>query len=327
MGLVSSGLVLSLGLLTQAAKTSGDWSRVDAEDGSYSVTFPAAVSTKTQDVNTAAGKVHQEIRFCRRDGALFTFQHLGLETAIPSAQARGWLTAQRKGYIRGDSKLVDEKPLDRDGLLGDEFDYQGKAPAGTVRSRTRQYLKGRDYYSLTVMSAPDRPLPGEAARFLDSLKLREVIDQARGATTAGSKTANATPEEAFRTFMIAIVSHDEATLREVTLPAEGFELLLTGKAAPASALGGIKQQLTSRPIRRLKAGDRYPLPPGKSGVVGAEEVGPDRAVLMPEGSPVPTRLEKVKGRWKVDARPVIAARKAAGAARRNAEAKQDGPPN
>ena len=40
----------------------------------------------------------------------------------------------------------------------------------------------------------------------------------------------------------------------------------------------------------------------------------DRAVLLPEGDFLPIRLQRVDGHWKVDARPIIAARKAAAAA-------------
>ncbi|MFO0891448.1 MAG: hypothetical protein U0790_20180 [Isosphaeraceae bacterium] len=331
---VSSCLVLTLGLLSQAANESDSWSQVDSEDGRYSVVFPADPSSKVQDLDTAAGKVHQEIHFCRLDGALFTVQRLRLESAVPAPQSRGWLTAQRKGYVARDAKVLDEKALDREGAIGEEFDYQGKPPRGegTVRSRTRHFLSGQDYFSLTVMSAINQPLPAETARFLDSLKLNRSEGQASGTPKPASgaagrapvRIANATPEEALRTFMLAMMTHDEASLREVTLPAEGFEWLLAGQAAPAEAVAGMKAQLAKQPVRRLKPGDRFSLPRGRSAVVGKDEVGPDRAVLIPEGAPLPTRLEKVQGRWKVDARPFIAGRKAADAARRKAEARKSG---
>jgi hypothetical protein len=67
-------------------------------------------------------------------------------------------------------------------------------------------------------------------------------------------------------------------------------------------------------IRRLKPGDEIKLPQGKVAVVPAAEADEDHAVLIPEGSQSPIRLRRVEGHWKVDARPVIAARKAAAAA-------------
>ena len=53
-------------------------------------------------------------------------------------------------------------------------------------------------------------------------------------------------------------------------------------------------------------------------------MGPDRALLVPEGASLPTRLQKVEGHWKVDPSAVIASRKAAEASRRKAEPKNSG---
>ena len=47
-------------------------------------------------------------------------------------------------------------------------------------------------------------------------------------------------------------------------------------------------------------------------------------LLLPEGASLPTRLQKVEGHWKVDPSAVIAGRKAAEAARRNAAQKNSG---
>ena len=79
-------------------------------------------------------------------------------------------------------------------------------------------------------------------------------------------------------------------------------------------------QFAKLPIKRLKEGEKVALPKGKQYVVAASEVGEDRAVLLPQGAPVPTRLQKVDGHWKVAADPFIAARKAADAATKKAEA-------
>jgi hypothetical protein len=54
-----------------------------------------------------------------------------------------------------------------------------------------------------------------------------------------------------------------------------------------------------------------------------EQVSERRAVLLAEGSPIPTDLRRVEGVWKIDATPIIAGRMAADAARRRAaEAKK-----
>ena len=56
-------------------------------------------------------------------------------------------------------------------------------------------------------------------------------------------------------------------------------------------------------------------------MIKAEEVGPDRALVIPEGASLPTRVRMVEGHWKVDPSAVIASRKAAEAVRQSAEQK------
>lgn len=130
-----------------------------------------------------------------------------------------------------------------------------------------------------------------------------------------------TPEAAFRTFMVAVFERDEPTLRAVTLPAEGFEWLLQGQVIPKDQVAAMRAQLEKMPIKVLKAGDTIKLPGNRTATVGAEEVGEDRAVLLPQGAPVPTRCRKVEGVWRVDAAPIIAGRKAADSARKAAQEK------
>ncbi len=168
-----------------------------------------------------------------------------------------------------------------------------------------------------VSSAPQQTTPDAGSG--RTLKARA---KAKGAV----KVDDATPEAAWRAFIIAMLTHDEATLKTVALPADGFEWLLKGQAPPPEALGQIKEQISKLPIRRLRPGDKFTLPRGRVIVVEPEEVGPERAVIVPEGDPFPTRLHRIGGHWKVDARPVIAARRAADAARKKAEAGKSGRP-
>jgi hypothetical protein len=133
----------------------------------------------------------------------------------------------------------------------------------------------------------------------------------------GSKTevAAATPEQALRSFVIAMMTKDETTLRAVTLHTEDFDWLLRGQALPEDQIEDFKAQITRQPIRALKAGDEITLPGNRKVKVLPEEVTADRAVLVPQGAPFPTRLRMIDGRWRVDATPMIAGRKAAEAAR------------
>ena len=115
---------------------------------------------------------------------------------------------------------------------------------------------------------------------------------------------------------MAMVLKDEATLRAVTLPTKDFDFLLRGEAPPAAQIEAIKAQIAKLPIRVLKPGDEITLPGNRKLTIKAEEVTADRAVLLPEGSPVPNRVQKVEKRWRVDATSIIAGRKAVGAARK-----------
>lgn len=142
------------------------------------------------------------------------------------------------------------------------------------------------------------------------------------AQTSGNPAVRVeTPEAAYRTFILAMMKKDEATLRSVTLPTEteDFAWLLRGESPPPEALEEIEAELERQPIRKLKAGDTFTLPGGRRITFGPANIGEDRTVLVPEGSPLPTKIRKVAGRWRVDPRPVIAGRKAADAARKKAE--------
>jgi hypothetical protein len=132
------------------------------------------------------------------------------------------------------------------------------------------------------------------------------------------EVADATPEDALKTFMLALISHDEPALRTVSLPTPDFDWLLKGPPAPPEVIRDAKEQFAKLPIKRLKVGEKVTLPRGKEYVVTANEVSRDRAVLLPQGSPVPTRLHDVDGHWKVVTDPFIAARKAVDAARKKA---------
>jgi len=333
-----AGSLLILGLLAQTPEQPDRWSTIRSAEGDFSAMLPSQASSSTQQVSTPAGKVEQEIHFCRLNGSLFTVQRIRLGNAVPASQAAAWLAAQKQSYFENGAKPAGECKLQRDGLSGEEFSYVAPAPRGkgTVTSRTQHYLRGRDYYTVTVTSAPNGPLPAEAERFFASFHLAESAaagpsgpSRSRSGTApprpgAREKIADRTPEDALRTFVFAIAVRDELTLRAITLPVEGFEWLMAGRGAPASVIEELKEKLAQQPLRSLKAGDKFTLPRGQAIVVKAEDVGPDRALLLPEGASLPTRLQKVEGHWKVDPSAVIAGRKAAEAARRNAAQKNTG---
>jgi hypothetical protein len=301
--------------------------------------LPSKASTTTRQVSTPAGKVEQEIHFCRLKGVLFSVQRIRLGAAVPASQAATWLAAQKQSYFLNGVRPAGERELQRDGLSGEDFSYAGPAPGGkgTVTSRTQHYLRGRDYYAVTVMSAADRPLPAEAEQFLASFHFGEPVaagtsgpprarpGAAPSQSVARARIADRTPEDALRTFVYAMAVRDEAALRAITLPVQGFEWLMAGRAAPASMIQELQEKLALQTFRSLKAGDKFTLFQGQEVVVKAGDVGPDRALLVPEGASLPTRLQKVEGHWKVDPSAVIAGRKAAEAARQSAAPKNSAP--
>ncbi len=139
--------------------------------------------------------------------------------------------------------------------------------------------------------------------------------------TIGVDLVDGTPKEALKTFMLALAAQDEATLRAVAIPDEGFDWLLKDRPATAApeVLAEIKAKLDQTPFRRLKVGDRVKMPGGRVGVIKPADVGGGRVVLLPEGTPLPARLENVGGHWEVFARTFIVARKPAEAERKKAQ--------
>jgi hypothetical protein len=120
-------------------------------------------------------------------------------------------------------------------------------------------------------------------------------------------------------FIVAMMTKDAPTLRAVTLPTDDLELLLkAGQAVPPEAAEGFKAQTAEMPIRLLKAGEEVTLAGGRKYKARAEDVTPDRAVILPERAAFPLVSRRVDGRWRIDATPIIASMKGAAAAARAA---------
>ena len=134
-----------------------------------------------------------------------------------------------------------------------------------------------------------------------------------------------TPEGAFKEYFYAMGMGDEKVLRSVTLPHDDFEWLLKGKHVAPEKADEYRKIIDEKFLtRRLAPGDIVDLPTGGQLKVRPQEVSEDRVVLLQKGAPLPTRLERHEGRWKVNAGPMIAARKAADAADKRAAADPKG---
>jgi hypothetical protein len=121
----------------------------------------------------------------------------------------------------------------------------------------------------------------------------------------------ATPEQAIRTFIVAMMTKDAKALHGVTLPADDLDSLLQGQAVPPEAVEGFKAQIAALPVRLLKAGEEVALADGRKYKARPEDVTPDRAVVLPQGASFPAVSRKVDGRWRIDAGPIIASMKGA----------------
>ncbi len=325
-------VLLSLELVSQTpAKTSSAWVAVESKEGGFSVSLPGKPIEQTMELPSPVGKLKAKMFICLFQDCALIVQQISLPVAVPASNIATELEAAKKAAAPNLPKLVSEKRIKVGDVPGIELVHSGPTKPDN-RNRTMKihiFIAGTNSCSLIAVSGPDKPLPAEADRFLDSLRFG-------GSTSAASKPEMAakpaappakrkalakidlldkTPEDAMRTFMMAMAAADEKTLRAVTLPNNELDLLLTGEAPPFAGVKEMKQQMQKMKIERLKEGDRVKMPGNKVHVVRVTEVGRDRAALLPEDAPFPTRLRLVSGHWKVDASPVIAAHKAASSAR------------
>jgi len=131
-----------------------------------------------------------------------------------------------------------------------------------------------------------------------------------------------TPEGAVQNFVIAMATGNERELHEFTLPLPDgdFAWLLKGQHLPAEKLAEFRKAVAVEMMFRIgRPGEKFPLGGGRVLEIKPVEFSPDRSVVVHEAAPIPTRVRKVEGRWKVDAAPMVAGRKAADAARKRAE--------
>ena len=100
----------------------------------------------------------------------------------------------------------------------------------------------------------------------------------------------ATPEQAIRTFIVAMMTKDAGTLRAVALPAADLDSLLQGQALPPESVEPFKAQVAQLPVRLLKAGEEITLADGRKYKARAEDVarsrrGPAARGVVPRAVP------------------------------------------
>ena len=309
-------LGLSFALLSQAPKartSSHDWPTVISEIGAFSCAMPGSAQKLPPDPNSGP----KEVRFARSGGALYSVQVIPNDPRAPKSDSSGSLDKFKNQYLtKNGTTAVRESKVTLDGYPGRDFTFKAPSPKndGLVTSRIVVYLAVQDFVVFTVMSPRDQPVPDSAETFFASISLKPQKSRAK----SPSPTAIGTPESALRSFLIAIAFKDEKVVRDLALQTEGLEWLLKGQSPAAAQSERIRESFGRLPIRTLKPNETIKIPVkggARTITIDPEETMADRAVLLPEGSPVPTRMRQIRGRWKVDAAPMIAARKAADAVR------------
>ncbi len=280
---------------------------------------------------------------CSNGESWLAFRYQAMPRGVPLDDLVAFFETQMNKTLQGPKEVVSRKAITINGVPGRELVWTLNDLNG--RGKDTHWILlltiASDLYIVGANSGPGKPLTPEATAFFNSIRfdgqpaIKPVMP--KPTTTTATMTAkaaapakpapppkrkpigtidrvNTTSEAAFRTFLMAMEAGDEETLRAVTLPHPDFDWLLRGEPARVRGIVELKQQMIKARVQRLKEGDKVKLAGGEVHVIRAAEVGRDRAALKMEGTPAYAPLERVKGHWKVDPAPFIAARKAAWAA-------------
>jgi hypothetical protein len=318
-----------------AAPRQETWKTVQPQDGSFTVEMPGEPKLEKANRQGMKGPVDITVLSSKLNTTLFMAQAFrGIDAPAPGKEDEA-LDREQKGFERGGSvKILKHERVMIGRYPGRDITSQGPdlRNQGQIVSRSRIFFIDGILYALTVSTWSDKPLPAEADRFFLSFKSKKIADPALTPARASAlplptvaalpPRVGSTPEEAWKSFLLAWVTHDEPMLREVTLPCKNFEVLLRGNIFTKDQIGKFREELAKQPIHRLKAGEVVTIPGQGKMTLTLDDVSDVKAVILTEGSPVPTRCQKVDGSWKIDARPMIDAQLAAAAR----EAQKNTPP-
>src|SRR5262245_58595155 len=180
-------LFLAAGVSYQEPAKAPAWTTLTPREGDFRIDFPTRPQEQAKPIPSAAGTIEQKIYYARAGGCLFTMQRYRYPRPFRILEVADRLAEQKRGYLQGQVELVRENKVTVDGVTGGQFEYKMPSPRanGTVTSLTRHFLKESSYYTMTVMSAPDQPLPPEADRFLDSFHFTTTAPAKAGAAPKG----------------------------------------------------------------------------------------------------------------------------------------------
>ncbi len=122
------------------------------------------------------------------------------------------------------------------------------------------------------------------------------------------------PEGVYKALLFAMGTGDEAAIRAVTVATPGLGRLLETGRVPSEGVASLRERLLKgNDVIRLKVGDIVSMAGGETYVVKESDVVEGRA-LVKDGAAgtLPIRCRVENGRWRVDARLIIANRRVAG---------------
>ncbi|HEY5313888.1 MAG TPA: hypothetical protein VIK18_15270 [Pirellulales bacterium] len=126
-----------------------------------------------------------------------------------------------------------------------------------------------------------------------------------------AKPDELSPEDVARRFFAALLTRDEATIKQYTIPSPGSDILWRGPPPSDQTRAAVKERMAALKFRRLKVGDKVTGPGGKEYTVHPVQVNEGRMLLLPEGFTLPFTLVHSDLGWRVKVDGLIAARQAA----------------
>lgn len=279
------------------------WDVIRSTDGDFAFSMPSRPDQESRKAQGAAGSLQIPTYSCSFEESNYRLRRVRSPAEVRPDRVLTELAHLRPRYLTKSARFVKETPIVADGVIGEDLTYTFPSPVGEglVTARTRHSINDHSYYVMTVTSPPGKPLPEAAARYLSLLTFEAVVRAQYARMTVGPRApqppdrpetrarvaiADSTPEEAFRTFFLAVAVGDEATLRAVAQPDAELAWLLRRRPASPEAIGQMKSRLYRITMKRLEPGETaedgrrfLPYPPARGYPRGTRRPLARRVVL------------------------------------------------
>ena len=316
-------MFLAQGLVAQAADPPGEWVVIASKDGPFSFAMPARPLERSGEAQDANGTMRWKMYTYQRGEDTLVFR----QQILPPGLRQDAASRLRDVPDKGQGVVFTKAPINVQGVSGMELITKEDSPTGKGKETVPDAHPGTGpdhLYHDRSARGPGKSVPPEAAGFFNSLRFdgKPAMADALGLPSLPARRKqigkidrdDRTADAALRTF--PQWPWRRGTRRPCACgrgsplsPTSGW--LLRAEMTTARKLEEVKDQVRKARVERLKQGDRVRITPREVHVILPAEVGRDRAALKIQGEPAYAPLQIVKGRWKVDPAPFIAARKAA----------------